>query len=768
MSRRKSIFYALFASYVLVLLLPVVLGLSIHWNARSMLMDEYERASEDTQQLAGRLIDFYLDNASNVQYQLVNNDTLSIFLSRSEPYTGYDRYMLVELQNQLRGMVNASVLDENSLYIYFIRMAAGLSSTTINEQSLLYSRFHGNLAMAPEAFFPLLEQFHNGSVITLPNRQGDGLVVLMLSSVPYNNIYTSKATVVQILNGELFTQLLSDTAMAEGMSIYLLDAAGECISASADTLPATEEMAGLDWNTTARQTVTIDGSRYLATVRQSTVQGWRYLTLVSIDTITQRARPLSVSAMLITVINLIMGGIMAYLLTVWQYRPVARLMQHVSPQIQQRRGENEYAQILSAFNTIEQSRREIDILWQQQTYTLQQEFLHSLLLGRVTGSDAMGAIAKALDIDLDDRAFSVLRFSVYDRGETQETEGIPPDVLSESERRIRAQEAEPYTVTVDGRPTLLILYTDPPQAQYEAVCGALLSLLVDLSSGQHAKLLVGMSGLSTMPRSPHDCYLEAGAAIDYKQECLRRQLPLPQALHHTGEIQPLDLNDRPYEPLLRAIRAGHEEQARGLLKAVIASRDGRATPVARLLEGQLFVQLIQQLPPGAYQQEAVKEQLERIAYRIQSDHSTATALAAYTEMLSLVFACRTDASTEETLSNSILQCVHAHYQEADFNVSKTAQLLQMNVSYISQHFREHTGIGLLEYINRVRVNHAKELIHESRANSKVTAIAQQVGFDNLNSFIRVFKRYEGMTPGEYQSAATQREAMRKNSDNPKN
>ena len=56
-------------------------------------------------------------------------------------------------------------------------------------------------------------------------------------------------------------------------------------------------------------------------------------------------------------------------------------------------------------------------------------------------------------------------------------------------------------------------------------------------------------------------------------------------------------------------------------------------------------------------------------------------------------------------------------------------------------------MGLLEYIHRVRIRHGKQLMTDY-PKLKVKEIAEKVGYINATSFIRAFKRYEGMTPGK--------------------
>lgn len=64
-------------------------------------------------------------------------------------------------------------------------------------------------------------------------------------------------------------------------------------------------------------------------------------------------------------------------------------------------------------------------------------------------------------------------------------------------------------------------------------------------------------------------------------------------------------------------------------------------------------------------------------------------------------------------------------------------------------FREQFGITPLEYINRERVKLAKQLLSEKQ--HSITAVSHQCGFTDVNYFVRLFKKSEGITPGAYRS-----------------
>ena len=73
--------------------------------------------------------------------------------------------------------------------------------------------------------------------------------------------------------------------------------------------------------------------------------------------------------------------------------------------------------------------------------------------------------------------------------------------------------------------------------------------------------------------------------------------------------------------------------------------------------------------------------------------------------------------------------------------------VHLTPEYFCRAFKHATGLSPVEYINRVRVIKSEQLLRESDAT--VTEIALSVGFSQASYFNRVFRRYKGMTPGEY-------------------
>jgi two-component system response regulator YesN len=93
-----------------------------------------------------------------------------------------------------------------------------------------------------------------------------------------------------------------------------------------------------------------------------------------------------------------------------------------------------------------------------------------------------------------------------------------------------------------------------------------------------------------------------------------------------------------------------------------------------------------------------------------------------------------------------------NYYAEDISLEQVAAKLSMSPSYLSVYIREKTGINYMEHINTYRIRKAKELLEQSDLN--VQEIGRRIGYYNATSFIRMFKRFTGITPKEYRKLQT--------------
>lgn len=104
-------------------------------------------------------------------------------------------------------------------------------------------------------------------------------------------------------------------------------------------------------------------------------------------------------------------------------------------------------------------------------------------------------------------------------------------------------------------------------------------------------------------------------------------------------------------------------------------------------------------------------------------------------------------STDGDLLAQIRQYIAQNYDDCNFSLQKCADALHINNSYLSHYFKEQTDMNLNQYIASLRIQRAKELLADTSLSLSV--ISEEVGYYNLNSFIRRFKQITGTTPGNY-------------------
>ncbi len=103
--------------------------------------------------------------------------------------------------------------------------------------------------------------------------------------------------------------------------------------------------------------------------------------------------------------------------------------------------------------------------------------------------------------------------------------------------------------------------------------------------------------------------------------------------------------------------------------------------------------------------------------------------------------------------SSIVDYLSAHYCE-DFAMSDLCERVGMTESSFSRYFRRATGTTFTDFVNRLRINKACQLLMET--DRYITNVCYDVGFNNVANFNRRFLQVKGMTPKEFRRQAEAR------------
>ena len=94
--------------------------------------------------------------------------------------------------------------------------------------------------------------------------------------------------------------------------------------------------------------------------------------------------------------------------------------------------------------------------------------------------------------------------------------------------------------------------------------------------------------------------------------------------------------------------------------------------------------------------------------------------------------------------------ITANFTDQMMSATSIAEQFKISPSYLSRIFKADMGIGIVEYIHRIRVDAAIELLKDESLT--MDAVAIKAGFSNRWVLTRVFKKIVGMTPGAFRSS----------------
>lgn len=113
--------------------------------------------------------------------------------------------------------------------------------------------------------------------------------------------------------------------------------------------------------------------------------------------------------------------------------------------------------------------------------------------------------------------------------------------------------------------------------------------------------------------------------------------------------------------------------------------------------------------------------------------------------------CKQKKSSEQDENEAIREKIKTYIDnnyQLDFSLDNLADYLGLSFKYTSILFKKVMGDNFKNYINMYRIDKAKEILREKK-DIKIKDLAEKLGYNSSNTFIRIFKKYEGISPTQF-------------------
>lgn len=112
--------------------------------------------------------------------------------------------------------------------------------------------------------------------------------------------------------------------------------------------------------------------------------------------------------------------------------------------------------------------------------------------------------------------------------------------------------------------------------------------------------------------------------------------------------------------------------------------------------------------------------------------------------------------SSDNIMKRIVNFIHKNYYK-DIKLETLADIFNYNSAYLGKMFKSYTGVNFNSYLDKVRIENAKELL--AKNDLKVYQVSEKVGYKSIDYFYLKFKKYVGVSPKEFKRQPENKEVI---------
>ena len=757
--RRDSVFLRLLVLMnILIVLCLVILGVSVYSICNRRIMEVVNDTNLQLTRQAQSEVENQLSRLDRMTFQLAMESNLKTATSSSLN----NNHFQMACKKSIASVSNLEEEGEN-LWVYLSKTNTILNRDSKYSTALFFSKInaYNNSPVLNE-----VSQSHPRFLYWGQQMKEDGsanTALCFARSIPVDsNIPTGM--IVLTLSPDRLQQALSNSQEAPYSSYYILDNDGNILISSPSSYSPSEQEVQQLWSKTDResslegyQIIGADNTDYLITYCVSEDYQWTYLAVTPLPFLYQSSAIIKTTTAVILVIALILSLTLSYLLTIRLYQPICSIVSlirslsegnsQVSPEI----SGNELSFIQQIINSAYHENRLLHVLYEKNKPFLMDNLLNSLVSGKLSAQDAVER-CEELGLSMSGSQYSavVLELNLYGtRHLTHRQDSQIKTTLDELALEQGKDLFSCHTFPKDYRTFVSIFCFYQDSRAFQEIDALLRQMQNVLQDSFGVAVSIGVGGCYSSITQLNMSFIDAVAALRYceiqgKGSIIYidevKTLPGPAYVYSIGTEQ----------QLMNLIKIGDIEQQRSLTSQVIHENMSKEQASPERIQN-LFYALIGTAVRTIYEIRSTTEQIfpeQPNLYQALSDKQD---VLQKQEVVLSIFSRISDfiRQQKQNQNQQLMGKIDSLIRQTKGNITlaETADMLGLSYTYLSSIFKEISGEGFVGYVNSYRVKYAQELLAD-RSRS-IADIASITGFGSANTFIKVYKKYYGITPGKY-------------------
>ncbi|QHQ59936.1 helix-turn-helix domain-containing protein [Anaerocolumna sedimenticola] len=502
--------------------------------------------------------------------------------------------------------------------------------------------------------------------------------------------------------------------------------------------------------------VNTENERILYTFYKTPFNHWIYITTYSMDTLLEKSNVVRTNFMILTIVIIAIGTVITVLVSIGFSKPMKQLVNSMKKQagFEDRVNKNELAYLTTAFEKIREQEDGLNQLLKEREKETKYLAFHNLLTGEIANSTEMEEIKKAFPYSHYIVALvSVDNIKSYLKEANPETRSYQRYLLFDKFENAFPEEYHVCCARYEAGTIAIIInmeYYDHIRVPrtLKNVLNQIKTIALEVRG---YTVTIGVSGVHNSYGGIKECVYEAAEAVKQRLLAGRNSIIFWESEKRENKKFHYFYNSE--KKILNFLNNGDFESLKSELRKIVNQiKEEKDISYDNIL--LIFNQLVGATIKFLVEHNINTSKIFRSNINIYSEIAgldTVDEIEAYlTEIFKSImdYTAPSGKNNETKYCEQIFKYLREHYKE-DIILEDIAEKVGISYSYLRKLIKEETGKSLNDNVNILRIEEVKNLLLHSDLN--ISQIAKEVGYRNIQSVIRFFKKYEGISPSEFKN-----------------
>ena len=755
---KKSISRSWFVSYLVIIAIATFINIYTYNVARDKVFEQINAINTESLERTRVQLDNLQKNIGDMASELSHNEKVHYLMEKNTVDADF-LYKVMGVKESITSWENLEH-DVKRVYIYFKNTDYIVDRSVAQKLEIYQKLRYKGKTITQQELRENLTNSPNGKYFRLYDegeRETRGNVIYTFS-VFSEDLFTPEATIAVELENETLLEDRNENSYVGDRCI--LDEKNNLILS---TFEDDEKMKNL-----LEEKITLTDEKGIHILDDEVIlytssrkNNWKYVSVVEKGEYLSELSNIRLLTYLMIFLYIVVGIALAYYMTLKNRKPILQIVEQLSnykKELRQKGDGNELSFINQCIVDLLRKREEQNSKIELQSTVVKEAVLNELLRNKSVPEVSLDELLSSVGVSLKEKYFCVVMFHIdysglffEEAGESEDNNKLSQLIISNILGELLSDKKTSVFCNLNDE-FICIINSDTSDMSGD-IKKAIKETTEFVRSNFNLNFIAGMSMVHEGYYGLKSCYNEALECMEYKFFVKYDIIEYNTIKETSAGIYYFPIEKE--VAMIGALKAGDYESSLDILNQVFDENLSQTKPRIEMVRCLVYdilgsvMKVINDL--GETDGSNIFEHF-RIFERIDSCKTVVAMRTEFIEIFKEICEKAISKSIEKTSHSieTIKEFIDTYYYDPNLSGAMVASHFGINQSYLSALFKKYTGEGLLEYTMKVRMEKALKMLSES--NDTIEVISEKVGYINVKTFRRTFKKIYGFTPSMYREA----------------